>query len=365
MPIRWIHAGRVRHYRSQSIYHGLAYAQTPQTPNTVVVSIPEDPYLCIGYFQEAAKEVDLDFCKAQKLPVIRRETGGGTVYIDSGQVFVQWICQPGFLPRKVEHRFQHFNKAMVETYSFFGIQAYHHPINDVHVDGKKIVGTGAATIGNAEVVTGNFMFDFNTEIMARALKVPNELFRSAIKSSLDNYITWMSRELVNPPSYEEVIRQYKLNCAQLLGFEMAEGDFTAEELGAIAKVEERLQQEGWLHSVKASSSRNRLVKIHAGVWVGWMSHEAADMSVQVFSQIRNDTLEMIRIFLPESVKPAWATAQLEQALVSASMFEEEIGERLKEFFSQVDENDRLMPMRDWTNAVMSIKKEVQKVSGHA
>lgn len=365
MPIRWINAGRVSHYQSQSIYHGLAYAHTNETPVTVVISIPEDPYICIGYFQEAAKEVDLSFCSSNNLPVIRRETGGGTVYIDSGQVFVQWICQPGFLPRKVEQRFQLFNKAIIETYAFFGIQAYHYPVNDVHVDGKKIVGTGAATIGDAEVVTGNFMFDFNTDRMARALNVPNENFRSALKSSMDNYITWINREIENVPTVDQVIQQYTRQCEQVLGMELEDGTFTSAELNAIKHVEEKFQREDWLHSVKAPPSENRLVKVHAGVWVGWMVHSVNDFVVKVFSRMRNNTLEMIDIILPEFCTPKWEVSKLENALRTTPLTEDEVQRRVEHFFSTVSGEDRLLSTDAWTKAVMKIKREVQKATGHA
>ena len=365
MAIRWINAGRVSNYRSQSIYHGLGYAQTPETPDTVVMVIPEDPYLCIGYFQEAAKEVNLSFCRDNKLPVIRRETGGGTVFIDSGQMFVQWVCQPGFLPRKVEHRFQLFNRAIIETYAFFGIQAYHYPVNDVHVNGRKITGTGAATIGNAEVVTGNFLFDFDTEIMTQALNIPNSEFRSVIKSSLNSYMTWIKRELKNPPSYQEVIRVYRTQCEQVFGTPVVDGEFTKEEVVAIAKSEEKLTREDWLHSVKATPSKNKLVKIHAGIWVGWIVHEVGDISVQVFSQMRNNTLEMIRFYLPQFLTLTWALDKLESVLIAAPLEEKEIRQRITGFFSQVNGDKILISMEDWTKAVMQIKMEVQKISGHA
>lgn len=365
MAIRWIDAGRVSHYRSQSIYHGLGYALTPETPDTVVMVIPEDPYMCIGYFQDATKEVNLSYCRDNNMPVIRRETGGGTVYIDSGQLFVQWICQPGFLPRKVEHRFQLFNKALIETIKFFVIQAYHFPINDVHVDGKKIVGTGAATIGNAEVVTGNILFDFNTEIMAKVLNLPNEEFRQVIKNSLNNYMTWLKRELNHLPTYSEVIDVYKSKCELALGQQLVKGEFTRDELIAIGKAEEKLMSEDWLHSVKSLPTKNRLVKIHAGVWVGWIVFEAGDIALEVFSQIRNNALEMIRFYLPESIPLAWDLNKLEEVLIGVPLIESEIKKQIEGFFTLVNPSDTLMSKENWTRAVMEIKKEVQKISGHA
>ena len=81
MKIRWIDAGRVSGLRSQSIYHGLGYALNDNSPNTIILSIPENPYMCVGYFQNPKNELDLKYCKENNLPIVRRQTGGGAVQV--------------------------------------------------------------------------------------------------------------------------------------------------------------------------------------------------------------------------------------------------------------------------------------------
>ena len=194
MSIRLVDAGTVPYLRSQTVYHGVAKARTERTPNTIILVIPEEAYVCIGLHQELDKEVDLAFCKANNIPIVRREVGGGAVYLDEGQVFTQWIFRPDRLPMRVDKRFALFAKPLVETYKALGIQAYFRPINDIQVSGKKIGGTGAAAIGNAEVLVGSFLFDFNFELMSKVLKVPDEKFRDKIFHSLQEYMTTMKLE---------------------------------------------------------------------------------------------------------------------------------------------------------------------------
>ena len=91
MVIRLIEAGTVSHLRSQTIYHGLAYARTEATPPTIVLATPAEPYVCVGFHQDIEAEIDLEYCASNDLPVLRRETGGGAVYLDSDQLFVQWV----------------------------------------------------------------------------------------------------------------------------------------------------------------------------------------------------------------------------------------------------------------------------------
>ena len=83
-PIRVLDLGLVPPLRSQAIYHGIAYAMNPDTPDTIILVGPTDPYLCIGYHQELEKEVDADDGRQAGLPIYRREVGGGAVYLDRG-----------------------------------------------------------------------------------------------------------------------------------------------------------------------------------------------------------------------------------------------------------------------------------------
>ena len=268
MKLRFIDAGTVSGLRSQSIYHGLGYAQTPNTPDTIVLATPGTPYMCIGFFQDLENELDINYCRINQLPVIRRETGGGAVYIDSGQLFVQWIFQQSSLPRRVDHRFQLFVKPLIETYKFFGINAYYHPINDVHVDGKKIVGTGAATIGNGEVVTGNFLFDFDYQKMIEAINVPDQQFRDMIRRNLPEFLTTMNMELDKVPERSEVINIYRAKCEDELGLKSELGEFTDQELEQMEIIEQKFVQNDWLYQTEQSKPKDKIFKVHLGVWIG-------------------------------------------------------------------------------------------------
>jgi lipoate-protein ligase A len=75
--IRLLDLGDVAPLRSQTVYHAIAYAMTEQSPDTIILVSPTQPYVCVGYHQDLEKEVDLAYCQAHGLPVVRREVGGG------------------------------------------------------------------------------------------------------------------------------------------------------------------------------------------------------------------------------------------------------------------------------------------------
>ena len=357
MHIRFIDAGTVSGLRSQSIYHGLGYAQTPSTPDTIVLATPGDPYMCIGFFQDLENELDLNYCRQKQLPVIRRETGGGAVYIDQGQLFVQWVFQQSSLPRRVDQRFQLFVKPLIETYKFFGINAYYHPINDVHVDGKKIVGTGAATIGNGEVVTGNFLFDFDYQTMIDAINVPDADFREAVRRNMQHYLTTMRLELPALPAREEVIEVYRQQCAAILGTAVVAGDFTGDELRQMAAVEEKFQQEDWLFQTQRPRPQDKLFKIHLGLWIGQCRSEIDGGTIQALVTMKDDeiteiTLSATRRGLTEAPLPA-----IEQSLLGLPMDKQLISRQLAPLVA-----NRYLPA--WAEVIYRVKELQRQQTGN-
>ena len=65
--------GKAPWAESQLIYHALARLNK----EALVLVSPAEPYVCVGFHQDAAQEVDLAYCRARNLPVFRREVGGG------------------------------------------------------------------------------------------------------------------------------------------------------------------------------------------------------------------------------------------------------------------------------------------------
>ena len=357
MNIRFIDAGTVSGLRSQSIYHALGYAQQQVTQNTIVLVTPETPYMCIGFFQDTENELDINYCKRNQIPIIRRETGGGAVYIDDGQLFVQWIFQQNSLPRRVDNRFELFVKPLIETYKFFGIDAYYHPINDVHVAGKKIVGTGAGTIGEAQIVTGNFLFDFDYATMLNSINIPTEEFREAVAKNLNDYLTTIKRELEKVPERNEVIQVYREKCEDILGVKSESGSFTHEELMMIEKVENRFVEESWLYQIKRKPSKDKLFKIHLGVWIGYMNHEFDDGSMSALITVKDDYITEIKLTASRIEYLKYSIQVLENSLIGVKMDWELIKQKVKSIVGGVHS-------KEWMECIYKMKVLQLQQTGH-
>lgn len=352
--IRILDVGLVSPMRSQAIYHGVAYAMQPDAPDTVILVGPTDPYVCIGYHQELEKEVDVDYCRQAGLPIYRREVGGGAVYLDKGQVFTQWIFHRPALPASLEERFALYIKPLVETYQSLGIPANHRPVNDIHVQGKKIGGTGAAQIGEAEVVVGSLMFDFNFDLMARVLKVPSEKMRDKIFQSLNEYMTTMTRQLGRTPDYETVKREYVRQVVETLGRPAEYGEPTAAELAVTEELEARFASDEWLYQ-KGGLRQTGAVKIHADVYLSEAAYKSPGGLIRATARLREGRLDDLSLSGDFTLLPSFAVGALEQALRGVSLEAGPVRAKVAEFYRSLPVQSPGVSVDDWVTAIMAVK----------
>ncbi len=247
MRLRVIDFGLVPALRSQAVYHGIAETITDMSDPVLSLASPETPYVCVGRHQEVGKEVDEDFCNSIGLPIYRRHVGGGAVYLDRNQLFTHFVYPRTKAPEFARNLYPLFIEPVVRTYRDFGINAEYRPINDIQVAGRKIGGTGAASIGEATLMVGSFMYDFDTETMAKCLKVPSEKFRDKLRQGLNDYMTTMAKELEAPPARDLLIEKFLSHCADVLGVEPVFDRPTEAELAAIERAEQALADPAWTY----------------------------------------------------------------------------------------------------------------------
>jgi lipoate-protein ligase A len=233
--LRLLDFGSVSPVMSLAIWHGIADAMAANDDPVLTLSNPDAPYICVGFHQDVAQEVDAPWCATQAMPVIRREAGGGAVLLDAPHLFVHFIYPRRLASGCAASLYPRFIAPLVETYRTLGVAAEYRALNDIHVDGRKIGGSAIAAIGEAVVFAGMILFDFDAECMARALRVPSEKFRDKLRTSLTDYITSLRRELGTPPSRERVIEALLRHLPQTLGADPVRGAARDDERAAIER----------------------------------------------------------------------------------------------------------------------------------
>jgi lipoate-protein ligase A len=351
--IRLLDLGAVSPLRSQTVYHAAAYALTPEMPDTIILVNSQQPYVCIGYHQDLEKEVDLAACQARGLPILRREVGGGAVYLDSGQVFTQWIFQRDHLPHDLESRFALYVRPLVETYQALGINAYHRPINDIHVDGKKIGGTGAARLGeHSEVVVGSLMFGFDKRTMSQVLKVSSEKMRDKIFAGLEQYMTTMSEQLGHAPDVQAVKALYLRKCAEALDAEIVPGAWSAAEEAMAAELDARFASDEWLY--QKGGLRQPGIKIHEDVRVVESAFKAPGGLIRVVARMHGNLIDDLSISGDFTLLPAFAVGALEQAARGLSATPETLLRRIHEVYGALRIQSPGVRPEDFAQAITAV-----------
>lgn len=351
MTIRLLDFGQVESLRSLAIFHGVGYAMRQNTPDTITITRPLDPFVSIGHHQDAKSEVDLAFCDEAGVPVYRREIGGGAVYLDEGQTFWHTIFHQSRVPSKLTDVYTKFLAGPVLALNRMGIPAVHRPVNDIQVEGRKIGGTGAATVGESMIVAGSLMFDFNYELMVRVLNVPSEKFRDKMYSTMREYLTTINRQLGDDaPTRDQGVRVLLECFSETLEDELVVDEPRPDELVAIEQQEERIATPEWLH-LDGLPPSGTITKIAEGVDVREGVHKAPGGLVRASVAVRDGVIDGIVLSGDFFMEPAEELARLQDSLVGIAYDDDSVLGVVKAHMATVDAPG--LDATDITTAVMA------------
>ncbi len=254
--------GTVSWWESQCYYHALAYLGR----EGIIICRPAERYVCLGLHDDLEQEIDRNFCHEHGLPLLRRETGGGVVLLDSNQIFYQVVLsrENPIVPARRTDLFGRMLMPALRVYNSLGIEARLVPPADIKAGSRKCSGNAAGDIGQCVVYIGNLLLDFDHEIMSSVLKVPTPSFRAMLKKALRDHI------LTIADSIGTVKSQY-LESSLAREFSALFGDLNRREIDAELKdtalsLRDRLTSEEWL-CMPGHRSGLRSVKIAEGIHV--------------------------------------------------------------------------------------------------
>lgn len=257
------HLGPVGWVESQSIYHALAELGR----EGLVICYPTTPYICLGLHDDLDYEIDQSYCREREIPLLRRETGGGVVYLDDRQIFFQLIIRQDnpLLPLPRHCFYEKFLQPAISVYRELGMAAQLKAPADIVGGGKKYSGNGSGDIGRCTAYVGNILLDFDFATMSRALRVPDETYRRHLYRIMRANIITLADCLKYPVEYST------LASGLIAGFTEQLGDLSFrnvdEELSETARqVGKRLTSRKWLE-LPGRRPEGRKVKIAEGVYL--------------------------------------------------------------------------------------------------
>ncbi len=134
-----------------------------------------------GKHQVAHMESDTRFMYVNGIPLIRRISGGGTVFHDPGNLNFSFISNS--VPGK-QIDFRKYTSPVIAFLSSLGVDARFEGKNDIRTDGLKISGNAEHVFRNRVLHHGTLLFDADLTRMKMALRKDQSAYNTrAVRSS--------------------------------------------------------------------------------------------------------------------------------------------------------------------------------------
>jgi lipoate-protein ligase A len=161
--------------------------------NYLILSI-NDPCVVIGKHQVVHREVNAQYIEKTKIPVIRRISGGGTVFHDRGNLNFAFIKQSE-AGRQVDFRL--YTKPVIDFLLSLGVNAVFEGKNDLTVDGLKISGNAEHVFRERVLHHGTLLFNASLDSLRHALRPDSENYSSRAVESNRSSVTNLKERLGN------------------------------------------------------------------------------------------------------------------------------------------------------------------------
>ena len=203
---RWIEIDASTPQAFHDTYRYAAEAQPINAAPMIFWGVPA-PHICLGLHQSRAAELS----PTCSVAVARRALGGGAVWLDRSQYcFVivgaanDWGAPRDWFARGLA--------PLIETYRGFGL-AVARQGRDAWLDGKKIAGSGAATIGHGAVFASSFLLRFDAQSFLDAIDCPSAEYRDMLRVALQTGMTsWAAH--VEPPAQMDIKERFRQAVAE-------------------------------------------------------------------------------------------------------------------------------------------------------
>jgi len=130
------------------------------------------PGVSLGRHQDPWREVRLDYCRDKGIAILRRPSGGGTLYLDENQLGFSLILPTPDAP--LATLLERFARAIGQGLSTLGADTEFAFPNDLERGGRKLAAVFAAEENGSLLLHGTLLLQADVRTMLEALRVPTE-----------------------------------------------------------------------------------------------------------------------------------------------------------------------------------------------
>ena len=153
-----------------------------------------DKSVIVGKNQNTLSEINLEYIKENSIPVVRRQSGGGAVFHDLGNINFTFISNNN----ESFNDFKKFTTPIIELLKTLDINAEFSGRNDLLIDGCKFSGNAQYNYKNKVMHHGTLLFSSQISDLSNALKAKPLKFEGKGVKSVKARVTNISDHLKEP-----------------------------------------------------------------------------------------------------------------------------------------------------------------------
>ncbi|MBR7130465.1 MAG: lipoate--protein ligase [Lentisphaeria bacterium] len=176
------------------------------------------PAIIVGCNQNTEAEINAETVRKLGIPVIRRITGGGAVYHDTGNINYTIVANDRQLEAEA---FARNASVIIKVLEKMGLEAGFFGRNDILLDGRKISGSAKSVLKNRTLFHGTLLFDAELSVLSQVLTPDVDKIRAKGIKSVRSRVANIREYL---PMWDE--DEFLCHLSSGLRKELGEGEFT-------------------------------------------------------------------------------------------------------------------------------------------